>query len=517
MPTALATPRPTTRRRSAAPLVRSDIPWVVRAHAAPYFLLDTGESWTPVGANEAITWPELSGLFRRRDLLGVEAHLRRLRECGVTVLRLMLEYGQGAHRYIERPAGRFVPAMVRLWDDLFALCERVGMRVLLTPFDTFFLWRRWAHHPYNRRRGGMCAARTELLQCRDTREAVKSRLAFATERWGGSGALFAWDLWNELHPAQGGGEYSVLSDFVTDVSSSLRELELRLHGRSHLQTVSFFGPELLVRPEYHELVFRHPGLDFASTHFYARGTIDDPRNTVAPAVATGMLVQQALAEIHDERPFLDSEHGPIHRFKDRHQTLPAEFDDEYFRHMQWAHLATGAAGGGMRWPNRHPHTLTTGMRDAQHALARFLPLIDWTRFRRREISRELTLRDAASGAPLRLVAPHSTTPEGKPPFVRLRGRTAAAFGCADDEQAVIYLLRSDSLTTDGRLATDAAPRHVTLEVPGLSPGEYVVSEWDTLRGAVRATYQCVHAGGVFRTPTLALATDIALAVRRVTR
>src|SRR5215217_5908712 len=119
MTIALATPRPRKRPLdAAAPIVRSDIPWVVRANAAPYFLLETGEPWTPVGANEAITWPELAGLFRRRDLPGVEAHLRRLRECGVTVLRLMLEYGQREHRYFERPVGRFVPAMVRLRDDL---------------------------------------------------------------------------------------------------------------------------------------------------------------------------------------------------------------------------------------------------------------------------------------------------------------------------------------------------------------------------------------------------------------
>ena len=29
--------------------------------------------------------------------------------------------------------------------------------------------------------------------------------------------------------------------------------------------------------------------------------------------------------------------------------------------MSWAHLASGGAGGGMRWPNRHPHVLTSGM------------------------------------------------------------------------------------------------------------------------------------------------------------
>jgi hypothetical protein len=39
-----------------------------------------------------------------------------------------------------------------------------------------------------------------MLLSRETREAIKARLTFAAERWAGSGALFAWDLWNEIHP-----------------------------------------------------------------------------------------------------------------------------------------------------------------------------------------------------------------------------------------------------------------------------------------------------------------------------
>ncbi|TIU05358.1 MAG: hypothetical protein E5W44_25990, partial [Mesorhizobium sp.] len=102
----------------------------------------------PIGQNDAISWPELNRLFRRKDIAGVEAHLRWLRQSGVTCLRLMLEYAQVRHRYFERPLGRFVPAMVRLWDDLFRLCEKHGLRILLTPFDTFWQWRHWRHHPY---------------------------------------------------------------------------------------------------------------------------------------------------------------------------------------------------------------------------------------------------------------------------------------------------------------------------------------------------------------------------------
>lgn len=503
--------RSTRTLEHGAPLLA----WVIRAPDAPYFVLDTGEPWLPIGANESITWPELAGLFQRRDLDGVEQHLRSLRANGVTVLRLMLEYCQGEHRYFERPTGRFVPTMVRLWDDLFALCARVGLRILLTPFDTFFHWRRWSRHPYNIRNGGPCSARSRFLTCRATREHVKARLAFATTRWGGSGVLFGWDLWNELHPAQAGGDLDAMRDFITEVGASLRDLELRLYGRAHLQTVSVFGPELRVRHALRDLVFRHPALDFATIHFYAEETIDRPRDTVAPAVVTGALVRESLAEVRDARPFFDSEHGPIHVFKDRHRTLPAEFDNEYFRHMQWAHLASGGAGGGMRWPNRHPHVLTPGMREAQRAMAAFLPLVDWTRFRRRAFEDgAIVVRDVDTGAPL--AAAIATAPEDvrEAPVVDLSGAAVAVFGCGDDAQAIMYLLRVDQRAKDGRVRRDVAPRCVAVHVPGLGAGEYSVTLFDTVRGEVMHERRTAHAGGAMRVAGVPLVADVAIAVRR---
>ena len=474
----------TPRARRAA-LPRTSIPWITVAPGAPYFVTEHGAPWTPVGQNDAITWPELAPLFRRRDLGAVEAHLAALAASGVTCLRMMLEYCQGEHRYLERPFGRYVPAMVRLWDDLFALCEGAGLRILLTPFDTFFTWRRWGHHPYNRRHGGPCATRTRLVACAATRAAVTARLRFATERWGASGALFAWDLWNELHPAHGGDDPAALRGFVDDVSGDLRAHEERIHGRAHPQTVSVFGPELARSPWLADVVFRHPTLDFASSHFYEHGTIDDPRNTVDAAVSVGRLVAESLGEIRDARPFFDSEHGPIHTFKDRHRTLPAAFDDEYFRHIQWAHLAAGGAGGGMRWPNRHPHQLTPGMRAAQRALAAFLPLIDWPRFRRRPV-------------------PAPT-----------RGRGAAArFAVADDRQAVAYLLRTDVAARNAPVRRDATRVAVPLALDAMAPGRYRVTEWDTVAGAASGQYELDHQGGVL-TLTPAVAADLAVAVRRL--
>lgn len=462
----------------------TSLPWIERAAEAPYFVESCGAAWTPIGQNDAITWPELAGLYRRRDLPGVERHLRWLRESGVTCLRLMLESCQRDHRTLELSPGRFNPALVRLWDDMVHLCQQIGLRLLLTPFDTFFLWNRWKRHPYNRANGGPCASRRRLLVCPATRAAVKARMAFATERWGGSGVIFAWDLWNEMHPAQAGDDPAGFTQFIDDVSPFLRQLEVRLHGRAHLQTVSVFGPELGWKPWLNAPIFRHPALDFASSHFYEEGTIDDPRDTIAPAIATGRLVRQALAEIGDARPFHESEHGPIHSFKDRHRTLPEAFDDEYFRHMQWAQLASGGAGGGMRWPNRHPHTLTPGMRQAQRAMADFLPLVDWPRFRRSNLNEAM-----------------ETDPD------------CIAFGCGDARQAVAWLLRRGPLLPDGRLDPAMPPRPAALRLPGLAPGRYRAKLWDTRAGQMASeVITAAEGNGILALRLPPFGGDIALAI-----
>jgi hypothetical protein len=468
-------------------LSTSTLSWIETAADAPYFVTEPGDHGTPIGQNDAITWPELAGAFRRRDMASAEEYFRRLQESGVTVLRLMLEYCHGSHRHLERPVGVFQPNMVRLWDDLFLLCERYGLRLLLTPYDTYWMWLHWAHHPYNQANGGPCAERSNWLLSREMRSAIKQRYSFAIERWGGSGAIFAWDLWNELHPAHAGDSTEPFADFVDDLGEFVRQAEIRHWGRSHLQTVSFFGPTLVENPHIAEVVFRHPALDFASTHLYEQDTIDCPRNTVDPAISTGKLVREALAQIDDLRPFLDSEHGPIHLFKDRRTTLPEAFDDEYFRHMQWAHFASGGAGGGMRWPNRTPHTLTQGMRTAQSGLVRFLPLIDWQRFRRRNLNEEI------SGTHCHL----------------------ALFGSGDEEQAIAWLLRTDSLAPDGRVRQDVEPVLTSITIPSLRPGTYRITTWDTFQGLATNVTSLQHIGDdPFCTPLPPILTDMAVAVQR---
>ncbi len=461
--------------------------WIQRAEAAPYFVDEEGRNWTPIGQNDAITWPDLQGLFRRKNLKAAEDYLLYLKAHGVTCLRLMLEYCQTENRYLERPVGRFQPNMVKLWDDLFFLCEKHGLRILLTPFDTFWMWLRWKKHPYNKVLGGPCARRNQWLLCPDTLEAIKGRLTFATRRWGGSGVLFAWDLWNEIHPAHANNSTDTFYHFITQISTHLRQVEISLYGRTHLQTISLFGPVLQEHPAVADVIFRHPGLDFATTHFYDTKTINHPKDTVASALCTGRLVREALEHLAINRPFFDSEHGPIHAFKDKRCTLPQPFDDEYFRHIQWAHLASGAAGGGMRWPYRRPHVLTESMRQAQQNLSQFIAFINWSTFQRRNLNQE----------------------------VKLSTKVFAVFACADARQAIVWLLRQDQLDKKGMIRVDAEHLPVTILIPYMQPGDYQVYFWNTVSGVVGGARIEKLGEGEMMIETPSISSDLALAIVRI--
>ena len=53
----------------------SRLPRIRVADGAPYFVDEAGRAWTPIGQNDAITWPEFDGLLSGRDLAAIERHL----------------------------------------------------------------------------------------------------------------------------------------------------------------------------------------------------------------------------------------------------------------------------------------------------------------------------------------------------------------------------------------------------------------------------------------------------------
>jgi mannan endo-1,4-beta-mannosidase len=148
------------------------------------------------------------------------------------------------------------------------------------------------------------------------------------------------------------------------------------------------------------------------------------------------------------------------------------------------HLASGGAGGGMRWPNRKPHVLTPGMRQAQAALDRFLPLIDWSRFSRVNLNEE----------------------------VKALSRLTSSFCCSDGRQAVLWLLRRDTIGADGRLRRDAPPISTMVRIPGMGPGRYRITAVETMGGERVWAGEGAAKGGVLTLSPPPITTDLALAV-----
>jgi mannan endo-1,4-beta-mannosidase len=124
------------------------------------------------------------------------------------------------------------------------------------------------------------------------------------------------------------------------------------------------------------------------------------------------------------------------------------------------------------------------MREAQSALARFLPLIDWTCFERRCWNDRLEL--GAKGF--------------------------AAFGCGDGDQAVVWVLRTDATGRNGMIKADAKPRRLTMRCPA-APGRHKVRLFDTVRGTVSEEMVLDAEVGFLEVP-VAVKSDVALAVTR---
>lgn len=464
--------------------------WVRVAEGGRYFMTEEGAPFLVIGHNEALPWPNLRSLLGERDLPAVEAYLAMLAAHGVTVLRVMLEDCEEEPWFFEDPVGQPRPEIVQCWDNLVGLCERLGPRLLVVFWDTFHLFLRWDHHPYGRPGSSFdgpasfCASPAAL-------EAQKRRIAFFIDRWGGSPAIFGYDLFNELHP-NWGGQLGDQYRWVTDVARFVRERELSRWGKRHLLTVSSFGGTPF--PEYQDLIFCHPALDFASTHMYAFGGVDNPENTIECALVVRDAVAYAISRMRESRPYTDTESGPIHRFMDLGCTLPEAFDDEYFHNMSWAHLATGGAGGGMRWPFRDPHHLTAGMHAVQQGMSRFLPAIDWVRFAPRPIDPWL-----------RVVPRRAATGLHAPPLPII------PFGCADERQAVIWLLRDLRVTAAEPPVSDA-----DLILPALPAGTWTCSFWRTWDGERIGERSLLAEGGEgMRLPLPSFGRDLAIVIRRI--
>lgn len=476
-------------KEAAIPRNPAGMPYVQVAPSGRYFMTEDGKPFLVVGHNDAMPWPNMHNLHYEQDISTTESYIKHLVEHGVNVMRVMLEYVQDRHWFFERPVGNYLHESVLYWDDLVGLCERHGMRLLVLFWDTFFLSRRWKYHPYSRKGTGF-EGQWSMCTSSQGMEHEKNRIRFFIDRWGNSPAIFGYDLFNEIHPHWGGTPEDQ-HRWVAEMAQFVKGCEMEKWGKRHLLTASVFG----AFPEggYIDLILRHPELDFATTHVYQNDAKDNPKDTTSGAITMRDAVRFAYANMIDVRPYMDTESGPIFGYMHTRKRPTEAFENEYYHNMTWAHLATGGAGSGMRWPFRDPHTLSHGMNDVQQGISRFIRAnpLDWLRFSPQPLADTLRVveRDAAGGSDLHVLP----------------------FGCSDGRQSFIWLLR-DTRVDESKWARGP----LELLVPGMAPGQYAVEFWETYGGQKLGEARIAVGGGdVVRVTLPEFGGDLAVAVRHL--
>lgn len=474
-----------------------------------YFQLEDGSDFLPLGHNEGIDWPYLiniyptltvNGVFGEYDPVILRDYFDTLHDHGVNVIRIMTDDPQPTANYLdppdsiqlEEPIGSFNPRVIRFLDDMFEIAADYDIYFMLTPYDTYWMNFTWDPNHYNSANGGPVHARHDFLTERRCLEYQKERIKFLIDRYGNSDRIFAWDFMNELNIWWDSSEAEEL-EFTNQLTSWLTQYERETWGKNHLVCISTAGPEHSGDLGY--AVYQHPNVDFPTTHFYygegtppwpAQPSVANPETAPGSGVYDGIIapvqvntgIRYALSQIpaDDPRPFLDSESGPITYVgggsstpSETPQTLPLAFDNMYHHNMIWAHLASGGAGSGLRWPMRFPlHTMSDGMLDNLQAMNRIGKNIRWATFNSENIDTQISVSNTG-------------------------GHDVIDMGCSDGITALVFIIQ-DTRSTTGVISG------ASLQVSGMQAGDYDVLVFDSYTGDLLSQTTQTAAAGTVTTP-----------------
>ncbi len=336
-----------------------------------YFVHADGTSFIPIGYNHNPDWTTFNQAHGDEDNFDptqADKHMAHVKSKGVNLIRLMIETPPSGN--LEEPLGVFRPEHVVWIDTIVAAARKHGVKLIITPWDTFWMNLRWETTAYNPDNGGLVKQRLDFITSPEVRKQQKRRLQYMIDRWGNTGTIFSWEILNE-GDLWWGANAAQLEEWATDMAGYVRQYEKGKWGRNHM--VSFSFAEAMPKGDMAKFAYTSKLFDYATTHLYI-GASKAPVEAVGPAMAINQGVQYAVAQIRDNRPYMDTENGPIDKW-----IAGVKLDNEVFHAMSWAHIASGGAGSGLRWPYRNPHHLTEGMLDTLKVMQTFTKAVDWKR------------------------------------------------------------------------------------------------------------------------------------------
>jgi mannan endo-1,4-beta-mannosidase len=129
-----------------------------------YFVHADGSPFIPIGYNHNPDWPkfiECNPELPRYDPKVTERFFASLHKSGINLIRLMIE--TPASGYLEDPIGTFRPEHVRWIDHIVTFARQYDIKLMITPWDTFWTSHRWGICPYNGELGGPVVKRIDFI------------------------------------------------------------------------------------------------------------------------------------------------------------------------------------------------------------------------------------------------------------------------------------------------------------------------------------------------------------------
>jgi mannan endo-1,4-beta-mannosidase len=347
--------------------------WVKPMPGGRYFVDAKGAPFLELGYNHNPDWAELeqaNPLHDEYDPKRTDRWFANLQNHGVNIVRLMVETPQSGN--LEEKVGTFRYEHMRWLDTIVTSARTHGIRLMVTPYDTFWMNLRADASPYWAANGGPIREKVQFLTDPRVAEYQKGRMRWLIDRYGNLGTIFCWEIMNEIDLWWGASPEQIRK-WADGMSAYVRDYQTKRWGVGPMISLSMAEPKPVGINA--ETAFRRPDMEFATMHLYlgkSKGPNPGEEEQAADDFADG--IAHARRESGDNRPVFDGESGPIDRW-----VQDPEQDRRLFQEMSWAHLMAGGAGIGLRWPYRGPHHLTPGMLDSLKAIRGYVDGVPWTR------------------------------------------------------------------------------------------------------------------------------------------
>jgi hypothetical protein len=298
-----------------------------------YLRFDDGTPYFALGEN--LSWYDGRGTF------AYDVWLDRLAEQGATYVRLwMPSWAFGLEwlrredgEIVENTLGDYTARMDRAWqlDRVLEAAEARGIQVMLClqNHGAFSLTNNseWADNPYNAANGGPLAHPVEFFTNQEARRLFERRLRYVVARWGASGNVLGWELWNEVD--------LVTNPDAPEVIAWHREMAAKLAALDpfdHLVTTSVSSTRSRTQ------LWGLPEIDLTQSHSYAYPFLFDT------GFVLGLYAERAR---FPGKPLLIGEYGSD--FRGPAETLRIDPAHIGFHDGLWVGALSGSFGTGMHW------------------------------------------------------------------------------------------------------------------------------------------------------------------------